>query len=132
MGTNGKDEGYHDNNIVEVMLKRSLFAPPTEPPSTPDSATIELPPLSDPDLAELGKDYKAVWFTYQYFDVSAARSVEECTETLRVGHMTISFSPDVLHRLLHFLQAFKKSLAANPRFSEGKALQLTRGPLFGD
>lgn len=124
MGTTGKEEEEEEDHnikdVVELMLKRSLFAPPTEVPSTPDSSTIELPPLSDPDLAQLGKHYGAVWFTYQYFDVSAARSIEECTETLRVGRVTASFSPDVVHRLQHFLQALKKSMSANPRFSEGK------------
>ena len=120
MGINDKTEGCHDNSkVIESMLKRSLFAPPIATPSTPDSATIELPPLAEPDLAQLGHNYGAVWFTYQYFDVGPSRQVEECTETLRVGHMTATFSPDVIHRLQHFVQAFKKSSAAVPRFSEG-------------
>lgn len=121
MGVVDKEEDHHDDNkVIDLMLKRSLFAPPLATPTTPDSATIELPPLSEPDLAHLGKHYRALWFTYQYFDISAARSVEECTETLRVGHITASFSPDVLHRLQHFILALKRSIAANPRFSEGK------------
>ena len=104
------------------MLKRSLFALPIATPTTPDSATIELPPLAEPDLAQLGRNYEAVWFTYQYFDVGPSRQVEECTETLRVGHMTATFSPDVIHRLQHFIQAFRKSSAAVPRFSEGTTM----------
>ena len=121
--------GEYKEKIIELMLKRSLFAPPTpttttdteDTPSTPDSArTIELPPLSNPGLAQLGEHYTAVWFTYQYFDTGPSRLVEECTETLRLGHVTATLSPDVLHRLKHFIQAFGKSLAANRRFSEGK------------
>lgn len=126
MGTDGKTEGYHDDSkVIEVMLKRSLFAPPIDTPTTPDSATIELPPLADPDLAQLGQHYKALWFTYQYFDVGPSRTVEECTETLHVGHMTATFSPDVLHRLQHFIQALRKSSASAPRFSEGMSTQLS-------
>ena len=125
-GANGDDKcSEHNEKIIEQMLKRSLFAPPTtsteDAPPTPDSGTIELPPLSDPDLAQLGDHYTALWFTYQYFDTGPSRSMEECTETLRVGHVTATLSPDVLHRLQHFIQAFGKSLEANPRFSEGEA-----------
>ena len=125
MGASGDDKASeHNDKVIEQMLKRSLFAPPTtngdDAPPTPDSGTIELPPLSDPDLAQLGDHYTALWFTYQYFDTGPSRSMEECTETLRVGHVTVTFSPDVLHRLQHFIHAFGKSLEANPRFSEGE------------
>ena len=116
--------GEQDEEVIEQMLKRSLFAPPIinaeDAPPTPDSGTIELPPLTDPDLAQLGDHYSALWFTYQYFDTGPSRSMEECTETFRVGHVTATLSADVLHRLQHFIQAFGKSLEANRRFSEGE------------
>ena len=121
VATSGSDDKYSEK-VIEQMLKRSLFVPPTnteETPPTPDSGTIELPPLSNPGLAQLGDHYTALWFTYQYFDTGPTRSMEECTETLRVGHVTTTLSSDVLHRLRHFIQAFGKSLEANPRFSEG-------------
>ena len=115
--------------VIDHMLKRSLFAPPTANantedilPPTPDLGTIELPPLSDPDLAQLGEHYSALWFTYQFFDTGPSRSAEECTEALRIGQVTSTLCPDVLHRLQHFILAFGKSLEANPRFSGGKVL----------
>ena len=125
MGASDDDKASeHNDKVIEQMLKRSLFASPTtngdDAPPTPDSGTIELPPLSDPDLAQLGDHYTALWFTYQYFDTGPSRSMEECTETLRVGHVSVTLSPDVLHRLQHFIHAFGKSLEANPRFSEGE------------
>lgn len=132
MGTAGEVGGVSDHNasgeqdeeVIEQMLKRSLFSPPIinaeDAPPTPDSGTIELPPLTDPDLAQLGDHYTALWFTYQYFDTGPSRSMEECTETFRVGHVTATLSPDVLHRLQHFIHAFGKSLEANRRFSEGE------------
>ena len=119
MGVDSGGGSCNNDELTGLMLKRSLFAPTPDTPSTPDSGTIELPPLSNPDLAQLGSHYRAVWFTYQYFDTSVSRLIEECTETLHIGYMMASFSPDVVHRLLHFLRAFKKSMEANPRLSEG-------------
>lgn len=125
-GVSDHDKASDEQNeeVIEQMLKRSLFAPPItnaeDAPPTPDSGTIQLPPLTDPDLAQLGDHYSALWFTYQYFDTGPSRLIEECTETLRVGHVTATLSPDVLHRLQHFIHAFGKSLEANRRFSEGE------------
>ena len=112
MGSPRMKDGSPDS-LSETFLKRSLFD------SQSDSNTIELPPLSESDLTKLGEPFNAVWFTYLYFDVRSSRLIEECTEQLYVGEMRASFSPDVVHRLQHFIVAFQKSAEANPKFSEG-------------
>lgn len=91
------------------LLKYSLFAPDLSYPSDIDSTFLE----------ELGRPFKAVWFSYDYHDVGNKSSVEECAETLVVGVVNVTFSPDVVHRLELFLLTFKTSLEAIPLISKG-------------
>lgn len=84
------------------------------------SSTGPKPSRDSDSLQALGEQFQAVWFTYDYVNVGPQRSVEECTEVLRVGVVCAVFSPDVVHRLELFLGAFKKSLTVTPSFSTGK------------
>lgn len=93
------------------LLKYSLFA---------RQNTAEYPlDIDKAFLDDLGRPFKAVWFTYDYHDVSPTASVEECTETLQVGVVNAAVSPDVVHRLELYLLSFKNSLEATPLVSTG-------------
>lgn len=107
--TDPKSTGVSDD-----LLRGSLFSP-----SSSTSLTIDLPPATKEGLAQIGVPYKALWISYLYFDIDQSRSVEECTETISIGRTKMAFSPDVLHRLQHFLTAFKHSNEANPASSKG-------------
>ena len=107
--TNPKSTGVSDD-----LLTGTLFAP-----SSSASLTIDLPPATKEGLAQIGKPYKAVWISYLYFNVDQSRPVEECTETISIGRTKMAVSPDVVHRLQHFLTAFKQSNEANPASSKG-------------
>ena len=71
------------------------------------------------DMPRGDEEFPAVWFLYEYYDTDDLRQREECTELLEIGRIDVSFSPDVIHRLDHFRHAYRQSLEANPRFSEG-------------
>lgn len=75
--------------------------------------------LDEGSLAEMSEPYKAVWFTYDYHNVGPVCSVEECAESLRVGPIRGVLSPDVIHRLELFVQAFWDSLKVTPSVSTG-------------
>lgn len=96
------------------LLKYSLFA-------ADESCSDDYPlDIDDVFLEELGRPYKAVWFSYNFHDVGPKSSVEECTEMLAVGVVNVVFSPDVVHRLELFLLSFKTSLEAIPLISQGR------------
>ena len=94
---------------AEQVLSGSLFAP-SPPPSTPHTLTPPSPPCSC---------LEAVCLTYEYYDTGPSRAIEECTETLSLGRARVTVCPDLLHRLMHFQDAFTQSLHANPLSSQG-------------
>ena len=96
----------------QAILQGSLFDAPAAGSLSSD---VDLSRSSSPSEA-----FKAVWFTYEYYDVSPSRQIEECTGTLNIGRVKAAISPDVIHRLQHFYEAFLQSQEANPKFSEGK------------
>ena len=97
---------------TELIIANSLF---DLTPSTVD----QLPPPPAEHLLAPRPEFSAVWFTYEYYDVGPAHSIEVCTERLEVGEMDVLLGPDVTHRLTHFTAAYRGSLQACPLFSEG-------------
>ena len=97
----------------QAILNGSLFD---------EKADTAEPLSSTATLLQPRGEFTAVWFTYEYYDVGPTRQVEELTEILNIGKINGTISPDVTHRLLHFSQAYSRSLEANPLFSEGKGL----------
>ena len=106
-----EDAGSHVHE--EKLLKLSLFAP--------DQLGGSDYPLEIDDffLVELGRPFKALWFSYNFHAVSSDCAVEECAQVLAVGVVNAAFSPDVIHRLELFLLSFKSSLDAIPLISKG-------------
>ena len=102
-----------DTCDTDLVLTGSLFdpAPPPE----------EMPPVAE-ELLRQREEFKAVWFTYEYYDIGPAHSVEVCNEVLTVGEVDLLLSPDVLHRAQHFRRAYGESVEACPLFSDGRAL----------
>ena len=98
----------------QVILQGSLFDPPSAESLSKTSSEVD---LSRPALPS--EEFKAVWFSYEYYDTSLSRPTEECTEVLNIGRVKAALSPDVIHRLQHFYETFKQSQEANPKFSEG-------------
>ena len=95
----------------ELLVKYSLFAKnPTRFP----------PRLDDSFLKEVGEPFRAVWFTYDYYDIGSERSVEVCTASLDVGKVSVVLSPDLLHRVELFYTSFQTSLEATPSFTKGE------------
>lgn len=66
--------------------------------------------------------YDAVWFSYRDLDVMEGREIEECNEKLVIGKTLLFLSPDVIHRLMHFIQSFLDTLEAHPLLSNGACL----------
>lgn len=106
--------GEEETCDPQAILQGSLFAAPVA-----YSLSSDVDPSRPPSPSEA---FKAVWFSYEYYDVSPGRQIEECTETLSIGRVKAAISPDVIHRLQHFYETFLQSQEANPKFSEGKQL----------
>ncbi len=102
----------------EDILQGTLFAKRVVPSAEEGGGAM--PSVEGSRWGE--KDYKGVWFTYEYYDVALGqRVVEECEERVEVGRLEAVLCPDTLHCLQHFWQAYNQSLEANPPFSEGKS-----------
>lgn len=85
-----------------------------ESPGTDQPATI-------PEVLSKGrKEFSALWFSYEYYDVGPTHQTEELMEIFNLGWVNVAVSPDVLHRFQHFHHAYSQSLEANPLFSEGR------------
>lgn len=104
--------GEEETCDPHAILQDTLFDAPAAGSLSSD---VDLPTPSSPSEA-----FKAVWIAYEYYDVSPSRRIEECTGTLNIGRVKAAISPDVIHRLQHFYEAFLQSQEANPTFSEGK------------
>ena len=98
----------------QTILQGSLFDTPSAEGLTKPSSEVDLSRPASPS-----EEFKAVWFSYEYYDTSLSRPVEECTEVLNIGRVRAALSPDVIHRLQHFYETYKLSQEANPRFAEG-------------
>ena len=95
-----------ESQTKKHLLAESLFAEVSE----------------DPEYTEYLRQreaYDAVWFSYHDLDVMEGREVEECNEKLVIGKTLLFLSPDVLHRLMHFIQSFLDTLEAHPLLSNG-------------
>lgn len=106
----GEGEAYDP----QVILQGSLFGTPSAESLSKSSSEVDLSRQASPS-----EEFKAVWFSYEYYDTSLSRPTEECTEVLNIGRVRAALSPDVIHRLQHFYEAFKQSQEANPKFSKG-------------
>lgn len=104
--------GEEETCDPHAILQGTLFDAPAAGSLSSD---VDLPTPSSPSEA-----FKAVWIAYEYYDVTPSRRIEECTGTLNIGRVKAAISPDVIHRLQHFYEAFLQSQEANPKFSEGK------------
>lgn len=113
-------------NVSGTFVEASSTAPSDPSPTLHSSSHFPARSSVSSKLGEdsesletLGEPFQAVWFTYDYHDVGPQRSVEECTEVLRVGVVCATFSPDVVHRLELFYTAFGESLKVAPSVSIG-------------
>lgn len=98
----------------QVIFQGSLFGTPSAESLSKTSSEVDLSRPASPS-----EEFKAVWFSYEYYDTSLSRPTEECTEVLNIGRVRAALSPDVIHRLQHFYETFKQSQEANPKFSKG-------------
>ncbi len=62
--------------------------------------------------------YKAVWFSYEYYDKGPDRQ-ESCDQTVILGEQSLILSPDVVHCVWFFFDHFLTSLEAVPMISKG-------------
>ena len=84
--------------------------------------SVDMAPDATPtpkDWLQQRPEYVAVWFSYEYYDISPDREVEICDEVVKIGDQFIVMSPDVLHRVWFYIDGFLKSLEATPLFSKG-------------
>ena len=65
-------------------------------------------------------DFPAVWFSYDYYDVSKERAQEELVEHFDLGQVNVVLCAELVDFWRHFSQSRDSSLAANPSVSAGK------------
>ena len=59
-------------------------------------------------------DFPALWFSYDYYDVSKERVQEELVEHFDIGSLNVMLCAELVHFWQHFSQSRKSSLEANP------------------
>ena len=74
--------------------------------------------LTPKDWLQQKDHYKAVWFSYEYYDKGVDRQ-ESCDEVVVIGEQSLIMSPDVIHCVWFFIEHFLTSLEAIPMASKG-------------
>ena len=64
-------------------------------------------------------DFPAVWFSYDYYDVSKERTQEELVEHYDFGQLNVVLCAELVHFWQHFSESRSSSLEANPSLSGG-------------
>lgn len=64
-------------------------------------------------------DFPAVWFSYDYYDISKERTQEELVERFDFGQVNVMLCAELVHFWQHFSESRNSSLEANPSLSGG-------------
>lgn len=102
-----------DNIVGDALLVNSLYCKGTDVDCPPDTSSPQY-------WLQYKSEYSAVWFSYEYYDITKEREVEICNEDVRLGEQRILLSADVVHRLQFYIERFLRSLEAMPLISQGK------------
>lgn len=108
-----------DNIVSDTLLVNSFYYKGTDVDCPSDTPSPQY-------WLQYKSEYSAVWFTYEYYDITKEREVEICNEEVRLGEQRVLLSADVVHRLEFYIERFLRSLEVMPLISQGKKWYSTR------